>query len=87
MAEKIIILKIPRATQIIVRASSDDSHFLPLTHNPKHDSGGRARQDNYFFVAPLLAFPLKKLKIVALYLLSSSRNLPASFDRSVFLSY
>jgi len=76
MAEKIIILKILRATQITVRASSDDSHFLPFTHNPKHDSGGRARQDNYFFVAPLLAFPLKKLRIVALYLLSSSRNLP-----------
>ena len=74
MAAKIIILENPRATQIIVRASSDDSHFLPLTHNPKHDSGGRARQDNYFFVAPLLAFPLKKLKIVALYLLPSSRN-------------
>ena len=87
MAAEIIILKNPRSTQIIVRASSDDSHFLPLTHNPKHDSGGRARQDNYFFVAPLLAFPPKKLKIVALYLLTSSWNLPVSFDRSVFLSY
>jgi len=76
MAEKIIILKILRATQIIVRASSDDSHFLPFTHDAKHDSGGRARQDNYFFIAPLLAFLLKKLRVVALYLLSRSRNLP-----------
>jgi hypothetical protein len=49
MAGKKIISKILRATQIIVRASSDDSHFLPFTHNPKQDSGGRARQDNYFF--------------------------------------
>jgi hypothetical protein len=33
-------------------------------------------KDNHFFVAPLLAFPLKKLRIVALYLLFISRNLP-----------
>ena len=76
MAEKIIILKIFEQLKFIVRASFDDSHFLPFTHNRKHDSGGHARHHNYFFVAPLLAFPLKKLSIVALYLLSRSRNLP-----------
>jgi hypothetical protein len=56
---------------MIARASSYDSHFLPFAHNSKHDSGGGARQDNYFFVALLLSFPLQKLRIVALYLLSS----------------
>jgi hypothetical protein len=35
-------------------ASSADSHFLPFTHVPKHDSGNRARQENYFIVAALL---------------------------------
>jgi len=58
------------------RTSFDYSHFLPFTHNPKHDSGDHARQDSYFFIAPLLAFPLKKLRIVALYLLTRSKNLP-----------
>jgi hypothetical protein len=65
-------------------ARSDNSHFLPFTRNPKADSGGRARQNRYFFVAPLLAFPLKKLRIVALYLLSSSKNLPL---RSIEVSF
>jgi hypothetical protein len=74
MAEKIIILKILRATQIIVRASSDDSHFLPFANNWKHDSGGRARQ--LFFRRSIACLPLKKLWIVALYLLCASRNLP-----------
>jgi len=60
---------------MIVRTSFDHSHFLPFTHNPKHDSGGRARQDNYFFVASLLAFQLKKPRIVALYLLTPPKNL------------
>jgi len=58
-----------------LRTSFDDSHFLPFTHNPKHDSGGRARQDNYFFVGALVAFQLKKRRIVALYLLTPSKNL------------
>jgi hypothetical protein len=35
-----------RTTQIIVEPSSADSHFLPFTHDPRHDSGGRARRDN-----------------------------------------
>jgi hypothetical protein len=48
-----------------------DSHFLPFTHNPKDDSGGGARQDNYFFVAPLIDLLLNKLRLVALYLLSN----------------
>ena len=69
MAEKIIFKN--SSSNSNHRASKfDDSHFLPFTQNPKYDSGGCARQDNYFFVAPLLAFPLKKLRIVALYLLS-----------------
>jgi hypothetical protein len=72
---------------MIGRTSFDDSHFLPFTHNPKHDSGGRARQDNYFFVAPLLAFQLKKLRIVASYLLPRSKNLPTSFERRIFFRF
>src|SRR5262245_13985569 len=76
MARKNNISKIGRVTQIIVHAISDDSHFLPSTHNPKHDSGGRARQDSYFFVAPCLPFRSRNSGIVALYLLSSSGNLP-----------
>jgi len=66
------------------RTSFDYSHFLPFTHNPKHDSGGRARQDSYFFVDPLLAFQLKKLRIVALYLLSRSKNLPLRLSGESF---
>jgi hypothetical protein len=55
--------RILRATHIIVGASSADSHFLPFTHDPRHDSGGSARQDNYFFVASLLCLSVKKLRI------------------------
>jgi hypothetical protein len=67
--------QILRSTRIIVPACSYacsyDSHFLPFTHNPKNDSGGGARQDNYFFVAPSIALLLNKLRLVALYLLSN----------------
>jgi len=72
---------------MIARTSFDDSHFLPFTHNPKHDSGGRARQDNYFFVAPLLAFQLKKLRIVASYLLPRSKNLPLRSSGESFFRF
>jgi len=48
-----------------------DGHFLPFTHNPKDDSGGGARPGTYFFVAPLIALLLNKLRLVALYLLSN----------------
>ena len=83
-AEKNNNFKNPSSNSNHREARSDNSHFLPFTRNPKADSGGRARQNRYFFVAPLLAFPLKKLRIVALYLLSSSRNLPL---RSIGVSF
>jgi len=72
---------------MIVRTNFDDSHFLPFTHNPKHDSGDRARQDNHFFVAPLLAFPRKKLRIVALSLLTRSKNLPLRSSGESFFRF
>lgn len=83
MVRKIIV----RATQIIVHAISDDSHFLPFTHNPKHDSGGRARQDSYFVAAPLLALPLKKLRDSGIVFAHQFWEFTASFDRSIFLSF
>jgi hypothetical protein len=62
MAEKIYFKKFFRQLKLSRGQAPTISHFLPLTHNLKHDSGGRARQDSYSFAAPLLAFPLKKLK-------------------------
>jgi hypothetical protein len=41
--------KLLRATQIIVREVPMIAIFCLFTHTPKHDSGGRARQGNYFF--------------------------------------
>jgi hypothetical protein len=62
--------------------------FLPLTQNLKHNSGGCARPHNHFLVAPLLAFPLKKPRIVALYLLTTFRTLAlvgAFWERLTFI--
>ena len=72
------------ARKIMVRAFQ---HFLPFTHNPKHDSGGRARQDSYFVAAPLLALALKKLKDSGIVFAHQFWEFTASFDRSIFLSF
>jgi hypothetical protein len=87
MARKNNISKIGRATQIIVHAISDYSHFLPFTHNPKHDSGGRARQVRCFVVAPLLAPSLKKVRDSGIVFAVQFWEFTASFDRSIFLSF
>jgi hypothetical protein len=87
MARKNNISKIGRATQIIVHAISDHSHFLPFTHNPKHDSGGRARQVRCFVVAPLLAPSLKKVRDSGIVFAVQFWEFTASFDRSIFLSF
>ena len=70
MAGKMIIQK--SSTNSNHRTSKfDNNHFLPFTQNHKYDSGGCARHHNHCLVVPLLAFPLKKLRIVALSLLST----------------
>jgi hypothetical protein len=51
------------------------SHFLPFTHNPKRDSGGRARPDNYFLSLHCLPFHCRNQASGIIFALRSS-NLP-----------
>jgi hypothetical protein len=60
------------------------SHFLPFTYRSKHDSGGRARQDNYFFVAPIALLSSEKLRASGILFAHRSRNLPLCLSGNSF---